>query len=174
MGNESHFASELLNKVAANTAKLEYYKEFATQEVKPLHQLLRDTVHQVVISTRLVKAQIGAATEDLLSTLLIAIIDQETKDYVLVAVGDGLVVIDGIVTDFDQDNKPDYLAYHLDRDFEAWYENLNTIRSGTLNKYIALSTDGIFTFANDLDQRVEGEATDRIIDKCTENTRSRK
>jgi hypothetical protein len=36
----------------------------------------------------------------------------------VMVIGDGLVSIDGQLTEYEQDNRPDYLGYHLGEDFE--------------------------------------------------------
>jgi hypothetical protein len=49
--------------------------------------------------------------------------------------------------DFEQNNKPDYLGYHLNEDFEYWFTNQKRRISKHGIKSFSLSTDGIFTFS---------------------------
>ena len=56
--------------------------------------------------------------------------------------GDGLVVFNDTVKEIDQNNIPDYLAYHLDVRFDEWYENHTLSMEFTDIKDISISTDG--------------------------------
>jgi hypothetical protein len=47
---------------------------------------------------------------DLLTVLLVRLIDKKVGRGIILAVGDGLIVLNGAVTEFDQGNKPDYLG----------------------------------------------------------------
>ena len=40
----------------------------------------------------------------------------------IIVVGDGLVCVDGKEYHFEQEDKPDYLGYHLNEDFNFWFE----------------------------------------------------
>ena len=65
----------------------------------------------------------------------------------MIVVGDGLVGINGQFTEYEHNNLPDYLGYHLGEEFESWYGEQKQILNidGILD--ISLSTDGIFTFS---------------------------
>ena len=169
MGNEAHFASELFNKSIRNIAKSEFYKEFASSQEKPLKDLLKDTTQQLHKSLNKISQEVGLELHDLLTTLIFAIVDGESKEYAYVVIGDGLVVVDDSIKEFNQQNKPDYFAYHLGEDFDNWFNKLDTVYTGKLEKYIGLATDGIFTFADGLNRRLEGQAQERIIYKVMQS-----
>lgn len=84
--------------------------------------------------------------DELLSTVLVAIIDKKEQSCELLAIGDGVVSIDGILTEYEQDNKPDYIGYHLKADFETWYNSQTQKMSVSRFQDISMATDGIWTF----------------------------
>jgi len=64
----------------------------------------------------LLNSSLDLRYDELLSTVLVAIIDKKEQSCELLAIGDGVVSIDGILTEYEQDNKPDYIGYHLNTD----------------------------------------------------------
>jgi hypothetical protein len=84
--------------------------------------------------------------EELLSTLILGLIDLKKQWIKAIVIGDGLVNVDDNIYDFDQDNKPDYLGLHLSEDFEEWYSYQSQIIDSKFAKEIIISTDGIFSF----------------------------
>jgi hypothetical protein len=58
-----------------------------------------------------------------------------------------VVCINGKITEFDRDNKPDYLAYHLHENFDHWYESLQQKISFDRMSDVSIATDGILTFS---------------------------
>ena len=61
--------------------------------------------------------------KELLTTVILLLYDMKTDKGIILSIGDGLISINGKITEFERDNKPDYLAYHLKEDFEEWYAN---------------------------------------------------
>jgi hypothetical protein len=54
--------------------------------------------------------------------------------------------VDGVVKEFEQDNKPDYIGYHLAEDFDNWYgKQMQWIELSVFND-VSISTDGIAMF----------------------------
>ena len=53
-----------------------------------------------------------------LSTLIIGIVDTTQSTAEFLTIGDGLICKDGELIEYEQDDKPDYLGYHLADDFE--------------------------------------------------------
>ena len=93
-----------------------------------------------------IQAQLFLDKYELLSTLVFKIINIKERKAKTIVIGDGVVVCNGITYDFDQNNQPDYLGYHLEKDFENWFE---TIEQQMLLEDIfdiSISTDGIYTF----------------------------
>ena len=105
--------------------------------------------------------------EELLNTLLLAIVDTAEKKGDFICVGDGLICINNELIEFEQDNRPDYLGYHLSESFETWFagQKQRTTRLGIDD--FSLATDGIFTFSK-FDSALYDSAGD-IIDTLLTN-----
>lgn len=86
--------------------------------------------------------------KELLTTLIILLYDKKQDNGIILNIGDGLVCINGKITEYERDNKPDYLAYHLKDDFENWYENQHQKISFSNLVDISIATDGIFSFTS--------------------------
>ena len=78
---------------------------------------------------------------------LIGVVDTKNKSGEMLAVGDGVFCIDGKIVEYEQDNKPDYFGYHLDKDFEEWYAQ--QIQRISIEQFedLSICTDGLFTFS---------------------------
>lgn len=72
-----------------------------------------------------------------------------------------------MITEYEQDNKPDYLGYHLDENFEDWYEKQNQRLRLSNIEDLSISTDGIFTFkkfdTEEYDEVTESEIVDYLL-----------
>lgn len=145
-GIESYFASTLIGKLLKKIAKELDYLEFIKRDEKPLEEILKETVRLLFGNLREVKSQLDLNKYELLSTMILGVIDSKSKIAELLIVGDGLINYNGIIEEFEQDNQPDYLGYHLQEDFEEWYENQNQRLSLKNISDLSISTDGIYTF----------------------------
>lgn len=74
------------------------------------------------------------------------VVDTKSRKGECLTVGDGLVYHNGIVTEYEQDNRPDYLGYHLAEDFDTWFGQQKQRLSLSDIEHLSISTDGIFTF----------------------------
>ena len=146
MGTDSHFAATLIGKLLRKFAKEYYYQSFTERIEKSLGQLLRMLLEQLFTSLKALKNQLSLEQEELLSTLIIGIIDQEIQQAQLLTIGDGVVYCNGQLTEYDQANNPDYLGYHLARNFDTWYAQQTQGLSLDNIQDLSISTDGIFTF----------------------------
>ncbi|KXX69791.1 protein phosphatase 2C domain-containing protein [Flammeovirga sp. SJP92] len=162
MGTESVFASILFGKILRNIAKKKFYEAFLAERSLQLQDQLKDVVKLLIEEVKLLKNQLGLETNELLSTLIIGIIETNTSKAELLTVGDGLICKDGKLIEYAQDDKPDYLGYHLADDFETWFESQKQKLSITSFKDLSISTDGIFTFQN-LDERSKQKPEKEII-----------
>ncbi len=150
MGKDSYFASTLVGKLLKKIAKERSYQQFYEKLPKPpIEDELKSILQQLFAEVKTLKNQLFLETNDLLTTLILMILDRETQTGIVFAIGDGVVCINGKLTVFEQDNKPDYLAYHLNESFEEWYNNnqhqklhIDSIQD------ISIATDGIETFAS--------------------------
>ncbi|MGV2481621.1 UNVERIFIED_CONTAM: stage II sporulation protein E (SpoIIE), partial [Salmonella enterica subsp. enterica serovar Weltevreden] len=68
------------------------------------------------------KHQLMLEPEELLTTLIMLLYDQKSNRGIVLTIGDGMVSINGQLTEYDQENKPDYIGFHLSEDFDSWYD----------------------------------------------------
>lgn len=148
MGQESHFASTLIKKCLSKIAHLHYHRSFYEQEILSNNALIKHVLIELHQELKQMKQLLMLETNELLSTLLIAIVDKQNASAEVICIGDGLLQYDTHNVEWDQENQPDYLAYHLMTDSQEWYESLQ--QRVTIDKFQKLSicTDGIFTFRN--------------------------
>jgi hypothetical protein len=148
MGTESVFASILFGKILRNIAKTKFYEDFVTNESIEIKNKLKAVVRELIEQTKNIKNQLGLETNELLSTLIIGIIDTTQSKAEFLTIGDGLICKDGEFIEYEQDDKPDYLGYHLADDFDVWFDNQKQKLTISNFKDLSISTDGIFTFKN--------------------------
>lgn len=163
MGDESYFASALFGRLLRKIGKEANYKEYIEGRNTPVSDQIRSIIaslfEEVILSKNLLQLEQG----ELLTTVLLAVIDYQENQGEIVCIGDGLVCVDGSITEFNQDNQPDYLAYHLGEKFEEWYEGLT--QRLRIEKFtdISLCTDGILTFADKESSKIREDQLDKII-----------
>lgn len=130
-GKESMFASSLLGKIVRKNA-----------HYKTLEGILQHTFEDL----QKAKKNLKLHEEELLATVLIALYHKETAECELIAIGDGYLLVNDEITEIDQCNTPDYLAYYLQDDFEYWWSLQKNILKVKNPKRIGVSTDGIGSF----------------------------
>jgi hypothetical protein len=147
MGTDSYLASTLVGKLLRKIAKEKSYKElYGLESYADLDQYLLAILAALFKELNLAKNQLALEKNELLTTLLLLLVDKQQNTGIVLVIGDGVVCVNGQVTTFDQDNKPDYLGFHLNEDVDTWYANqqqkiiVNTISD------ISIATDGIETF----------------------------
>ncbi|WP_459212044.1 protein phosphatase 2C domain-containing protein [Aquimarina rhabdastrellae] len=144
MGKESVFASILFGKILRNIAKKKFYEEFVSNTPITLEEVLKLLINEI----KILKNHLGLETNELLSTLIIGIINSNESRADFLTIGDGLICIDGELTEYEQNDKPDYLGYHLTDDFDTWFNHQKQKLSISSFKDLSIATDGIFTFKN--------------------------
>ncbi|KUG07955.1 protein phosphatase 2C domain-containing protein [Solirubrum puertoriconensis] len=148
MGTDSYFAATLVGKLLRKIATEENYNSFYHKALPlPPATLLRAVMRQLMAELGTLKSQLLLNQTELLSTLLLAIVDVQERTAEVLIVGDGLVCINGRLTEYEQNNIPDYLGYHLAEPFDAWYDAHPQKLSASNVRDLSLSTDGIFTFS---------------------------
>ncbi len=163
MGTESAFVSMLFGKTLRQISQQLYYQDFLTPTNTSLKAQLKQVLHLLFEKVKHIKNQLGLDTHELLSTLVLAITDEKYYQAEIITIGDGLICHDGRIIAFEQGERPDYLAYHLGKNFEEWFA-IQTQRI-SLHHFTNLSicTDGIFSFRSfKKPQRQKSEA--EIID----------
>lgn len=163
MGKESVFASHLYGKLLRHIAKKQYYQSFISNNHTSLKETLKQVLTNLFSETKEVKRLLDLETAELLSTLIIGIVNTESLKAEFLTVGDGLIYIDGTIHEYEQNDKPDYLGYHLNKDFETWFQDQNQFLSISSFKDLSISTDGIFTFKR-FHSKIEQKSEQEIIE----------
>ncbi|WMX12244.1 protein phosphatase 2C domain-containing protein [Aureispira sp. CCB-E] len=150
-GKDSHFAATLFGKILKKI--LQEFPYLALKNAKwELEQLsIQQLSHQVLcqffslIQTE--KNNLFLEIEELVATCLILVYHYPTQKALITVSGDGVVAINDQIIVIEQNDKPDYLAYHLHKTFDQWLTNHTTQYSFEQVTNLAISTDGILSFA---------------------------
>ncbi|MEM6772263.1 MAG: protein phosphatase 2C domain-containing protein [Bacteroidota bacterium] len=146
MGTDSHFASTLVGKTLRKIAHQTNLRTFAESESPDTKTLLRRVVEQLFTDLRTLSTSLDLQYDELLTTLVLAIVDQRGPQAEVIVIGDGLVACDEEILEFDQQNQPDYLGYHLREDFTDWWSRQDQrVRCADFLD-LALATDGVLSF----------------------------
>ncbi len=146
MGIDSHFASTLIGKLLKKIAKEMDYKAFVEKKQEELKPLLRKVMQTLFEALQKLQSQLDLKREELLSTLILGVVDLEGRNAEFLTIGDGLICCNDQEFEYEQDNRPDYLGYHLKADFEVWYASQKQRLSLESIDDLSIATDGIFTF----------------------------
>ncbi len=147
MGTDSYFAATLTGKLLRKISKEHSYKEFYSKESAGLQLTLENITRQLFEELRSAKNILQLEREEVLNTLLIGVIDTNIRAGEFMCIGDGLICINNQLYEFEQDNKPDYLGYHLQEEFNSWYNKQQQRITARNIQDLSLVTDGIFTFS---------------------------
>ena len=161
-GKESHFASTLLVKIIRKIAKEIGYRDFVERRNKTIAEYLEEVMRRLFQDFGDLKNRLHLETEEVLSTLLLGVIDKQKQAAEIIVISDGLVCCNENFYEFEQDDKPDYLGYHLTENFDDWFKCQSQKLSFTNIKDLSISTDGIFTFRN-----FDGEKYEDITEQET-------
>jgi hypothetical protein len=161
MANDSYFVATLVGKILKRICKTKGYTEFygLNNPILNTEQYLKSIIQELFSNIKLIRNQLLLEQKDLLTTLIILLIDKQDNHGIVLAIGDGIVSINGQITEFDQDNKPDYLGFHLNEDFEKWYAALTQKIYFQEVTDISIATDGMLMF-----KKFRNEVTDPEID----------
>jgi len=147
-GIESYFASSLFRKSMNSFNANRRFKYQDSFEI--LYEWIWYLVQKIKASKNLLDLNEG----ELLSTCITMVYDTENNEGYILAIGDGVVVIDGEINSIDQDNMPDYLTYHLDKlnsidDVERWVDNHKQLYKILNIKDVSICTDGVESYKFD-------------------------
>lgn len=148
MATDSYFVSTLIGKLLRKIVKERSYKDFyyPDSSLQHLDNYLKNILQDLFKELNLVKNLLMLDRKELLSTLIILLLDKKQDEGILLTIGDGFVSVNGNAIEYDQDNKPDYIGFHLHEDFETWYNNqTQKIHFNTISD-ITIATDGLFQF----------------------------
>lgn len=148
MAHDSYFASTLVARILRKICIAQGYQELhlSDRPTPSLETQLKQMLSELMLNLRQVQSQLLLEQKDLLTTLILLLVDKKQGNGLLLVIGDGLVSVNGAVTMFDQDNKPDYLGFHLHEDFESWYDSLDQKMFVDNIRDVSIATDGITLF----------------------------
>ena len=149
-GKDTHFASVLIAKILKKITKLlpYWYLEDASFSLHSIaiNELGERIAKQLFLELQKQQNDLFLEKEELVSTYILAVYHKKRKEVWFIVAGDGVVVVNKEVYDFDQKDKPDYLAYHLHTDFDVWKDRHTQIMQEKDVSNFAITTDGIHSF----------------------------
>lgn len=147
MGTDSYFVSTLVGKLLRKIAIEKSYASFyGAKEIKSEETDLKEILEKLMHELKQLKNQLHLNDDELLCTLILLIVDFNRNAGHVMVIGDGLVAINGQLIEYEQDNRPDYLGYHIGEEFESWYKTQKQHLAIPKIEDVSISTDGIFTF----------------------------
>lgn len=145
---DSHFASTLIGKILRKIIVENGYKALYEKSCQhSLEEELKEIIKSLFNELKFVKNYLMLDEKELLATLILLVYDHAKDEGIVLTIGDGIVCINGNITEFDRDNRPDYLAYHLHKDFEEWYSRQSHILFFDHLNDVSIATDGILSFS---------------------------
>lgn len=148
MGTESAFAAILFGKTLRSIGKELYYEDFLNPSEAPLSSKLKEIFRRLFSQLKSIRNQLSLDSHELLSTIVLGVVDEERRAAEFLTVGDGLICHDGNIVNYEQDDRPDYLGYHLSKDFNAWFDAQRQKLAIKDFHDLSICTDGIFSFRN--------------------------
>jgi hypothetical protein len=146
-GVDSHFASALQGKVLKKILHdLPFRYTQAQLQNFDAEALLRLILSELLLQLKSIRNQLGLIMHELLATLILLIYNEKTQKGIIAAIGDGFVRINDHIHEIDQQNRPDYLGYHLEDNFEEWLGALENKILFESPQEIAIASDGVATF----------------------------
>lgn len=145
-GIDSHFASSLTAKIISKESEFIKNKEDET-----IADLLKNLIHKTLKKTHEIRQNLALQTDELLSTIILLLMDKENNKTEIVAIGDGYISVDYKNTIIDQDNKPSYLVYFTEKlesktDFDEWYDQSVVKINADNFTDLTIATDGLLSF----------------------------
>lgn len=147
MGKDSYFVATLTGKLLRKICKTTGYTEFLKgHPIAEPEERLKAILKELFQQLNQAKNTLMLEEKELLTTLIISLTDIRDKKGLVLVVGDGVVSVNGQLTEFDQDNRPDYLGFHLATPFEEWYKAQHQKITFSNLRDLTIATDGITLF----------------------------
>lgn len=146
-GIQSHFASALIGKLLKQALNTLAQSPKDCLDQKPTAaSLSKLLLEKVFIALKQAQQQLGLDEKEILSTLNMMVYDHHRKEAFVHLTGDGCVVMNDSLKSIDQNNTPDYIAYHLSKDFEAWHATQVNFFTAQSPSNVAIASDGVESF----------------------------
>jgi Protein phosphatase 2C len=169
MGDDSHLPSTLTAKLLRKISKEIDFELFRDRREMALGELQRLVLERLFGELRFLKNHIQLEKSELLCTLVMALVDVKAREAHVMVVGDGWVDCNGVGTEFEQENRPDYLGYHLAEDFGEWFGAQMQRLQFTNVQDLSIATDGIVSFQQAVLGEFEPIASDGIVEQLLRN-----
>lgn len=146
-GKESHFASfllvKLLGKICDKIIPNGSQKRSLTETNLNPKEIGFIILENLFKEIKIFKEQLKLETIELLSTLLLAVYNSTDNRLWINISGDGYYSVNNHIKEIDQNNMPDYMAYHLDKNFDYWFNTRTASFYFSDVESYAIATDGI-------------------------------
>lgn len=141
-GRHAHFASALQCKLMRKIILSTYMGGEYT-----LEELSLTLLKKWIAELRQFRLDYFLQVTDLVATFNFLIYNKLTNQVYITTLGDGAVLLNETLHEIDQNNRPDYPAYHLDDDPDllALYLTENTFTMMNPSQ-VAIASDGVFSF----------------------------
>lgn len=185
-GDDSHFASTFFAKCMNYVVNgINFYfdksdfdrnkieslvnRSRESAENKDLKELANIILFLFLLKVKNISKDLNISQSELLSTISFYLYDEYEKRLLAYVIGDGFISVDGERYEVDQDNVPNYLAYHLDNiefkddldDFLQEEHNCFQLYQEDVEDFV-ISSDGILSFIQKYTQDEECEMEDPI------------
>jgi Protein phosphatase 2C len=147
-GKDSHFASALMGKILQKLGQIIPHQDFykAQKETLQPEILGKWLLENLFFEMQTIRNQLLLDRLEMLATLVLLVYQKNQKSAWLIVIGDGFIQINEEIIEIDQDNRPDYLAYHLGEGFENWFAGQKNIFRVDNPQNLSICSDGIDTF----------------------------
>ncbi|MBB6462189.1 protein phosphatase 2C domain-containing protein [Flammeovirga kamogawensis] len=151
-GVDSYFASALIKKLLKKIC-LELPQKKSLTDKLLIDDISLDALGKYITRTLFIqliqiKNKLCLDYSELASTVLISVINTQTKKTWVMVSGDGMVNIDDEVIIIDQQNIPHFLCYFLESTFSNWFTNYTFHKEFSFHQKVILASDGVKSFKN--------------------------
>lgn len=158
-GKDSHFSATLFGKILKKIIKelpyLELKNPIFNLQKTSIEDLSVEVLRQFFSSVQKEKNNLFLEVEELVATFILLVYHIPSKSTSINVSGDGVLAINDQLIFIEQNDKPDYLAYHLNECFDTWLnKNVATHFFSNVTN-LAISTDGVLSFAKNSTEEVE-------------------
>ena len=167
-GVDSHFASALSGKCLR--AVIANLQEGLKKDSLTLENVFAYLVHDFLHSLENMRHLLKLPGNEMLSTVILLVYDKVSEDGKIIAMGDGIVKINGELYVIDQNNQPEYpiiYAGQVSKSYTDILEFLKTFKNTwTFHglEDVTISTDGLLQWKNKSDETKSfEEAMDYLI-----------
>ncbi len=149
-GDDSHFASVLSCKILKKLIYRIDLQQYHLQQNNTPKIIVNNLLHNFIADFKKQKDELDLEPLELLATMLLLTYHAPTKQAFISVLGDGIVNIDEVIHEIDQQNVPDYPAYHLNDKKEELdkYFAKNTFEVNNPTQ-LAIATDGVMAFKHE-------------------------